>query len=172
MTNSKKDVCNEGIFQQIFKSIAKDLYNYLYYKYGVDNHPEDVVQVAFEKLWKNCKQVDPTKAKSFLFTVANNEMLNSISRKKTVLNYRQLKSKGYTAETPEFLMEEKEYHERLKRAIEELTNDQRVTFLLNRIEGKKHQEIADLLGISKKAVEKRVYTALKILREKLEFDKI
>jgi len=163
-----KNVCHEKVFNDLFRSLSKDLHDFLYYKFGESNNPQDIVQIAFEKLWKNCKSVLPEKAKSFIYTVANNEMLNSISRKKTVLNYSLQKPKDYTAETPEFLLEEKEYHDRLKKAIEELSEEQRVTFLLNRIEGKKHQEIADLLGISRKAVEKRIYTALKILREKVE----
>jgi len=164
------NTCNERVFNKLFRSLSKDLHDFLYYKFGKDNSPEDVVQVAFERLWKNCGSVLPAKAKSFLFTVANNEMLNSISRKKTVLSYNMHKPKDYTAETPEFLLEEKEYHDRLQRAIGELSEDQRVTFLLNRIEGKKHQEIADMLGVSRKAVEKRIYTALKILRQKVELN--
>lgn len=163
-----KNICNEKTFVSLFKVHSKDLHDFLYYKYGEENNPMDIVQVAFEKLWKNCKNVLPEKAKSFLYTVANNEMLNSISRKKTVLNYTLQKPKNYTTESPEFILEEKEYHDRLKKAIEELSEEQRVTFLLNRIEGKKHQEIADMLGISRKAVEKRIYTALKILHEKVE----
>ncbi|GAO27755.1 RNA polymerase sigma factor [Geofilum rubicundum] len=167
-----KNICKEEVFSRIFTTLSTDLFNFLYYKYGENNNPQDIVQAAFEKLWNNCKDVVPEKAKSFLFTVANNEMLNSLSRKKTVLNYSLQKPKDYTNETPEYLLEEKEYHNRLKQAIEELTEEQRVTFLLNRIEGKKHQEIAEMLGISRKAVEKRIYTALKILREKVEIDKI
>ena len=85
-----------------------------------------------------------------------------------MLNYARHKPKDYTGESPEFLLEEKEYHDRLQKALEELSEDQRVTFMLNRVEGKKHQEIADLLGISRKAVEKRIYTALKIIRSKVE----
>jgi RNA polymerase sigma-70 factor (ECF subfamily) len=166
-----ENVCEEKVFNEIFKSISKDLHDFLYYKFGENNNPQDIVQLAFEKLWKNCKNILPEKAKSFLFTVANNEMLNSISRKKTVLNYRLQDPKNYTVESPEYLLEEKEYHERLKKALEELSEEQRVTFLLNRVEGKKHQEIADILGISRKAVEKRIYTALKILRQKVEIDK-
>lgn len=168
----RESACKEKVFNQIFRSYSKDLHDFLYYKYGASNNPQDIVQVAFEKLWENCTNVLPEKARSFLFTVANNEMLNSIARKKTVLNYRLQKPKEFTNETPEFLLEEKEYHDRLQKAIEELTEEQRVTFLLNRIEGKKHQEIADMLGISRKAVEKRIYTALKILREKVEIKKI
>ena len=164
------NTCNERVFNKLFRSLSKDLHDFLYYKYGKDNSPEDVVQVAFEKLWRNCRSVLFGKAKSFLFTVANNEMLNSISRRKTVLSYSLQRPKDYTAETPEFLLEEKEYHDRLQRAIGELSEEQRVTFLLNRIEGKKHQEIADMLGVSRKAVEKRIYTALKILRQKVELN--
>jgi len=166
------NICKEKVFNGIFKTYSKDLYNFLYYKYGANNNPQDVVQVAFEKLWKNCKKVLPEKAKSFLYTVANNEMLNAIARKKTVLNYSLQKPKDYTLESPEFLLEEKEYHDRLQRALEELSEEHRVTFMLNRVEGKKHQEIADMLGLSRKAVEKRIYTALKILREKVELTNI
>lgn len=99
-------------------------------------------------------------------------MLNSLSRKKTVLNYSVEKPRDYTHESPEFLLEEKEYHERLKTALEGLSEEQRVTFMLNRVEGKKHQEIAEMLGISRKAVEKRIYTALHILKQKVEITKI
>jgi RNA polymerase sigma-70 factor (ECF subfamily) len=49
-----------------------------------------------------------------------------------------------------------------------LTEAQRTAFLLHRIEGKKYQEIADMLGISVKAVEKRIHGALVTLREEIE----
>lgn len=163
-----KNICKEKVFNGLFKAHSKELYKFLYYKYGESNNPRDIVQSAFEKLWKNCENVSFEQAKSFLYTVANNEMLNSISRKNTRLNYTLQKPKDYTIETPEYLLEEKEYHDRLQRAIEDLTEEQRVTFMLNRVEGKKHQEIADMLGISRKTVEKRIYTTLKLLRQKVE----
>lgn len=173
MNDIKNDnICKEKVFNGLFKTYSKDLHDFLYYKYGESNSPQDVVQIAFEKLWKNCKNVLPEKAKSFLYTVANNEMLNLIARKKTILNYNLHKPKDYTIESPEFLLEEKEYNDRLQKALEELSQEQRVTFLLNRIEGKKHQEIADMLGVSRKTVEKRIYTALRILQEKVELIKI
>lgn len=164
---SEDNVCEEKLFQNIFKSHSKDLYRFLYYKYGEDNNPQDLVQEAFLKLWNNCHKVSPEKARSFLFTIASNQVLNELAKKKTALNYSKEKQKIYTIESPEYVLEETEYMEQLKNALEELSEDQRVTFLMNRVEGKKHQEIADLLGISRKAVEKRIYTALAILREKL-----
>ncbi len=163
-----KNVCKEEVYNDLFRLYSKNLHDFLYYKFGADNNPKDIVQEAFIKLWNNCRNILPEKAKSFLFTVANNHMLNELSKKKTALNYSQIKPKSYTIESPEYIMEGNEYMDKLQKAIEELSEDQRITFLLNRIEKKKHKEIAEMLGVSRKTVEKRIYTALKILKEKVE----
>lgn len=167
MTGNEENVCEEGLFNELFRNHSKNLYQFLYYRYGEENHPRDVVQEAFIKLWDNCHKILPEKARSFLFTVANNQMLNDLSKKKTVIRYHQERPRDYTLESPDFIMEESEYMARLERAIGDLTEEQRVAFLLNRIEGKKHKEIAMMLGISQKAVEKRIYTALNIIIEKV-----
>lgn len=164
---SRENVCEEKLFNELFKAHSKDLYRFLYYKYGAENNPGDLVQEAFIKLWNNCQKVLPEKARAFLFTVANNQMLNELAKKKTVLKFSQDKPKGHTVESPQFVMEEAEYLARLQKAIEDLPEGQRVAFLLNRIEGKKHKEIAEMLGISQKAVEKRIYSALENICEKV-----
>lgn len=163
----EKDVCKESVFSELFKSYSEELYQFLYYKYGPQHNPRDLVQDAFSKLWDNCKKVIPEKARGFLFTVANNLTLNVIAKQKTVWKYEQEPHSGKTFESPEYVMEASEYMEQLQEALDSLTEDQRVTFMLNRVEGKKHKEIAEMLGISQKAVEKRIYKALAILREKV-----
>ena len=65
-------------------------------------------------------------------------------------------------------MEEDEYRQKLEQAIANLTEAQRVAFLMNRVEGKRFKEIAALLNISTKAVEKRIYGALKKLRQDID----
>ncbi|HEX8041039.1 MAG TPA: RNA polymerase sigma factor [Chryseosolibacter sp.] len=162
-----ENTCEEKVFNELFHTHSKDLYQFLYYKFGADNNPSDLVQDAFIKLWDNCARVPPDKARSFLFTVANNQMLNELSRKKTALKYSLEKHRGDTTQSPQYLMEEKEYMERLQAAINSLSEEQRAAFLLNRIEGKKHREIAEMLGISQKAVEKRIYSALASITEKV-----
>jgi RNA polymerase sigma-70 factor (family 1) len=164
---NSSEISSKAEFDALFKEHANDLYRFLYYKYGAENNPEDLVQEAFLKLWNNRKAVPADKARGFLFTVANNQMLNELAKKKTVLKYAQQKPKVYTIESPDYLLEGNEYMDRLQAALESLSEEQRVTFLMNRIEGKKHQEIADLLGISRKAVEKRIYTALDIIQQKI-----
>ena len=165
--NLHKNICEETLYSNFFKKYAEDLHSFLYYKFGDHLNPKDKVQEAFIKVWENCKNITPEKAKNYLFTVGNNLMLNEVKHQKVVLKFQKEKPKSHTNENPEFLMEESEYSQKLQKAISSLTEAQRVAFLLNRIEGKKHKEIAQLLDISTKAVEKRIYGALKKLKEQI-----
>ncbi|WP_452222858.1 RNA polymerase sigma factor [Lacinutrix chionoecetis] len=162
------NICDEIRFNALFKKYAKDLHNFLYYKFGDHLNPKDKTQDAFIKLWENCKKVAPEKAKSYLFTIANNLMLNEAKHHKIVLKHQKLKQKHQTNLSPEFILEEKQYMQKLETALSRLSEAQRTAFLMNRVEGKKHKEIAELLGISSKAVEKRIYGALKKLREDIK----
>ena len=73
-----------------------------------------------------------------------------------------------TIESPEYLLEEEEFKKKLQHTLSLLSDAQREVFLLNRIDGKKYREIAEMLGVSQKAIEKRMSGALKILREHIE----
>ncbi|MFL1011853.1 RNA polymerase sigma factor [Flavisericum labens] len=161
-------ICEEHIFSSIFKKHSKDLHNFLYYKFGELLNPKDKVQEAFIKLWENCAKISPDKAKSFLFTTANNLMLNEAAHQKVVLKYQQTKPKTSTNESPEFLMQESEYNVKLQKALANLTEAQREAFMMNRVEGKRFKEIAEILDISTKAVEKRIYGALEKLRKDIK----
>lgn len=161
-------VCEENLFATLFRKHLKVLRNYLLYKFGDSEKANDVAQDAFMKLWENCANVPEEKAKSYLYTVANNIALNKIAHKKVVLNYAQQAPKTkQTSENPEFLLEEEEFKTKLQNAIANLTEAQRTAFLMNRIDGKKYHEIADLLDISVKAVEKRISGALVSLRKEI-----
>jgi RNA polymerase sigma-70 factor (ECF subfamily) len=164
------NVCKENTFSRIHQKWAKNLHDFLYYKFGSQYNPQDVVQEAFVKLWENCANVTEEKAKSFLFTVGNNLSINKTKHQKVVWSYEQEnKDSNHTdQQDPSFLLEEKEYEQKLQKALAALSEEKRVTFLMCKVEGKKHQEIAEILGISQKAVEKRIYTALKELRETIE----
>ena len=172
----KKDlndsICKEAIFERIYNKYSKDLHSYLYYKYGEQFNPKDKVQDAFVKLWSHCKKITLNKAKSFLYTVANNMMLNDIKHQKVVLKHQQIHSKHYTYETPEFILEKEQFLERYNKVLTNLNEEQRVAFLLNKTEGKKHSEIAEMLGVTQKVVEYRIYSAFNILKKELKGFKI
>jgi len=165
MNNS---VCQEKVYANIYNDYSKDLHNYLYYKYGDQFDINDKVQEAFIKLWDKCKDITLEKAKGFVFMVAKNMMLNEIKHHKVVLKHQQIKPKDYTNENPEFLLEKEQFYQKYQRALAKLNEEQRTAFLLNKVEGKKHQEIADMLNITKKVVEYRIYTAFKIIKAEIK----
>ena len=172
MKNAKplfENTCEKTVFSKLHERYAKDIHDFIYYKFGEQYSPKDKVQEAFMKLWENCKKISPEKAKSYLFSVANNTTLNTLKHKKVVLKYESNTSKNDSnIQDPQFLLEEKEYLIKYQKALSKLTEEKRVAFMLNRVEGKKHKEIAELLGISRKAVEKRIYSALKQLRQDID----
>ncbi len=166
--NLHKDICDEQIFSKVYNTYIKDVHDFLYYKYGDQFNPGDKAQDAFIKLWENCGKVTLESAKSFLFKVASNLTLNEIKHQKVVLKHRQIKPKDYTNEDPEFLMRKEEYLSQYQKALSKLTEEQRVAFTLNKIEGKKHSEIAELLNVTQKVVEYRIYSAFKVLKTELK----
>jgi len=162
------NVCEEQVFNTIFKSNSKTIFNYIYYKYGNEEKAYDAVQEAFVKLWENCAKVAPDKAKAFVYKVANNLYLNVLKAEKVRLKYAEKATKDRNQESPEFLLEEKEFKHKLDRALDSLPENQRTVFLLNRIDGKKYAEIAEMEGVSVKAIEKRMHLALKTLRAQID----
>ncbi|BDW91742.1 RNA polymerase sigma factor [Allomuricauda sp. XS_ASV26] len=162
------NVCEDHIFSEVFKTHSRTVFNFIFYKFGNEEKAHDAVQEAFVKLWQNCAKVSPDKAKSYVYTVANNLYLNVIKAEKVRLKHAGSLVNDRTNESPEFLMEEKEYKEKLDNALNALPENQRTTFLLNRVDGKKYAEIAELEGVSVKAIEKRMHLALKSLREHID----
>lgn len=163
-----KSVCEQKNFEEVFNKHSQTLRNYIYYKCGDTQQAEDIVQEAYIKLWHNCAKVIFEKAKSFLYTVANNHFLNEVAHKKVVLEYQKQNTTNNTSiETPQFILEEDEFHQKLKKAIADLPERQREVFLLSRIDKKKYSEIAEIVGVSVKAVEKRMSKALLTLKEQI-----
>jgi RNA polymerase sigma-70 factor (family 1) len=165
----KQNLCEEAYFSTFYKEHFKSVNNFAYYKCGDQAGALDLVQDAFSKIWENCSNIDFLKAKTYLFTTVNNLFLNTVRHQKVVINYaKEAPYMDKDNENPEYIFEEEEFKKKLQNAIASLSEIQREVFLMNRIDGKKYREIAEILGISQKAVEKRMSGALKILRETIE----
>jgi RNA polymerase sigma-70 factor (ECF subfamily) len=163
-----KDICDKLRFSKLYEKYAQSLSNILLYKYGELLNPSDKVQEAYIKLWENCAKIKPEAVKSFLYTTANNMMLNEVKHQKVVLKYQQVKPKDYTNESPEFILRKKEFLKRFERVLSQLKEEERAAFLLNKVDGKTHKEVAEILGITKKVAEHRIYAALNKLKNELE----
>ena len=167
MPKKMSDICNPVVFNQIFKTYAKDLKRFLYFKFKDRTKTDDVLQDTFVKLWTNCDKVDYPKVKSYLFTIANHLFLDIKRHEKIIQNHENNFVNYNKTESPEFLLIEKEYYDKFQNLLNRLPTRQREVFVLNRIEKKKYKEIAVILGISIKTVEKHMHSALVFMKEQL-----
>ena len=168
MMEENRNVCQEGIFKNIFEEHSEVIRNFIYYKCGDIQQAEDIAQESFVKLWNNCKKVMLDNAKSFLMKIAQNTFYNEVKRSKVILKYNNsVDVSNLYDHDPEFLMEEKEFLNLLNKAISDLRPKLREVFLLSRKDKKTYKEIADIVGVTQKAVEGRMSLALLELKDKL-----
>ena len=158
-------VCQEKTYQEIYFEYSEYLRNFLYYKSGDMVLAEDICHDSYIKLWENCSKVTIEKAKSYLFTIANNLFLNKAKKDKVILKFGKTLASKSDHNDPHFILQKDEFKQKLEKAISELPETQREVFLMNRIDKKKYKEIAEELGVSVKAVEKRMHKALAALRK-------
>jgi RNA polymerase sigma-70 factor (ECF subfamily) len=164
-SKEEQDVCQESVYERLFLSLAPLLRNFLLYKFKDLERAEDMVQEAFFIMWQNCRKVTPALAKAYLFKVAQNQFLKLLDKDKVRQKHLDFQTVQQNEQNPEFQMEYNEFEGIISRAIDQLPEGQREVFLLNRIEKKTYVEIAEMLGVSVKAVEKRMHKALLKLRK-------
>ena len=168
-TNS---VCEEQVYNNLYKTHAKSLRNHLYFKFGDLEKAEDVVQEAFVKLWMKCSTVLFDNVGGFLYTISKNLFIDKIRSKKVSLEFeKNYITVEHESEDPYFHLRTKEFKQQIEKSIAALPEKQREAFLLNRIEKLTYKEIAQKLEISQTAVENRISKALIKLKEIVEVQK-
>lgn len=156
-------------FKALFDQYYTPIKNFLYYKCGDIDQSEDITQDVFMKLWDKREEVELQTVKSYLYTIANNMLLNKFRHEKVVLNFVERHQTRQEEQSPEFALEEKEFKTELENVISAMPEKQREVFLMNRIEEMTYKEIAERLELSVKAVEKRMHGALNHVRTHLEY---
>ncbi|RAW02246.1 RNA polymerase sigma factor [Pseudochryseolinea flava] len=151
-------------FKLAFDEYYRPIKNFLYYKLSDIHLAEDITQEVFIKTWDKRDSVMTETIKSYLYKIANNLAINHFNSGKTRFELKLKDHDRTISESPEYVMEKDEFAARLNRAMDNLPEQQRVVFLMNRIDDLTYREIADRLEISVKAVEKRMQNALESLR--------
>lgn len=134
---------------------------------------EELVSETFAALWENKEKyaLDPG-VSSLLYKMVQNRCLNHIKHQKIESEYVQyLLKKNLLTETSSFEEEKliaKEFELHIRDAINNLPHRCRQVFKLSRFEHKRNREIADILNISKKTVERQMSIALQKLRLRLQ----
>jgi RNA polymerase sigma-70 factor (ECF subfamily) len=126
----------------------------------VPEDAQDVVQSAFEKMWKNHQDVKIETAKAYLFTVAYNQMIDHIRKNKrmTLVDEFSESSKiGWSRQT--------NLKKELDHALQQLTPLQKSLILLKDYEGYSYEEIGKITSLNASQVKVYLHRARLQLKE-------
>lgn len=154
-------------YQQIFKELYRPIRNFIYFRCSDADLAEDITQDTFLKLWETRSKIDRSTVKAYLYKIAQNNTINHQKRQQLFFQFMRKAGSEKEYDTPEKMVEMEQYEEKLQKALAQLPEGGREVFLMNRLEDLTYVEIADRLGLSVKAIEKRMSKVLKILREHL-----
>jgi RNA polymerase sigma-70 factor (family 1) len=157
----------EQWFKEVFDKNYEYIRNYLFYLSGNIELAEDLVQDVFLQLWEIRDKVKSETVRSFLFTIARNCFFKNIRQKKYDLKFKSTYLEQVENESPQYILELKEFDEKLQKTIAGLPEKCRIVFLMNRIDDMTYAQIADSLQVSVKAIEKQMSKALSILRNEI-----
>jgi RNA polymerase sigma-70 factor (ECF subfamily) len=146
MTEREYNECVTAYADNVYRFILKNLRH--------EEDARDVVQTAFEKMWRNREEVDAQKSKSYLFTVAYHQMIDHIRKVKRI----QLRE-----EFDEDVRIQHKPANNLKKILEEalarLSETQRSLVLLKDYEGYSYEEIVKITGLNESQVKVYLHRA-------------
>jgi RNA polymerase sigma factor (sigma-70 family) len=135
-------------YNDAVKGYAKNIFRFVFKNLKNKEAAEDLVQDCYLKLWQNRQNVDSTKIKSWLFSVAHNAMINHIKAEagKTSLDTTEV-SYLSTERAPE-----PDLKDLVERSLQELPPLQRAVILLRDYEGYNYKEIGEILQLNEPQV--------------------
>jgi len=163
----KVETGTESWFKGVFDENYEYIRNYLFYLSGDIKLAEDLVQDVFLRLWEKRSSVKNESVRAFLFTIARNDFLKNRRQHKYDLKFRSTYFEQIENKSPEYLLELKEFDQKLQKTIAGMPEKCRVIYLMSRIDEMTYAEIAGSLKVSVKAVEKQMSKALRILQNEL-----
>jgi RNA polymerase sigma-70 factor (ECF subfamily) len=169
---------DDAAFAELVELYHQRLVTVLQHLIGGSQEAEDLAQEVFLRVYRGRKKYHPrAKFSTWLFTIANNLALNHLrnrQRKPVVpLNLRDSGPLGpRPAEQmvpdrenpPTHHLAQQELAEVVKRALETLNERQKVAVVLNKFEDMNYAEIADVMGLTTKAVKSLLSRARENLR--------
>jgi RNA polymerase sigma-70 factor (ECF subfamily) len=139
---------------------------------------KDIGYEVFLTVWEKRQQIDFTVSMlPFLLVLTRNMCLNRLKAAKTRQKYMKMAENNYRESiinyTSLFMSAQTnlysdEIQTLLNEALEEMPEQIQRTFYMSRDMGMKYSDIAELDNVSVKAIEKRMMTALRILRVKFK----
>lgn len=163
-----KSIHHKSDFEVLFRSHYKALVGYANRLVANVEVSEDLVQQVFVNLWERRDQIEIEGShRSYLLRSVHNACLNHFKHEQVKKDHATHALITESNSESHDLLEEEELRERVFKHINELPEQCRKIFTMNRLDGLKYQQIADELNLSVKTVENQMGKALKHMREKL-----
>lgn len=146
MTDKEYNHCVTTYADNVYRFIVKNLRH--------EEDARDVVQSAFEKMWRNRENIDTEKCKSYLFTVAYHQMIDHLRKSKKV----QLKEEF----NEDMKVTNRPVHNAkkiLEEALSRLSETQRSLVMLKDYEGYSYEEIGKITGLNESQVKVYLHRA-------------
>lgn len=115
----------------------------------------DVVQDAFEKLWKVHGDVQAAKAKSYLYTTAYRTLIDRLRKESKNVLMEEGESYEHHSEQTQY----SDLKELLQEALNKLPSIQKTVVLLRDYEGYDYAEIGQITGLNESQVKVYIYRA-------------
>ena len=152
-------------FKNLFDIHFDTIRNYIYYRSGDPEIATDIAQETFMRVWEKQIKIEEKKIKGLLYKIARDLFISNYRRQKIVLQFKLNLKPDIVDHSPEDQLQFEELKAKYETALANLPEKQRTVFLMSRMEQLKYREIADILDISVKAVEKRMKHALDYLKQ-------
>lgn len=153
---------NERDYNYCVNEYSDNLYRFILKNLRHEEDAGDIVQTAFEKLWRNREMVETEKSKSYLFTVAYNQMIDHIRKNKRV----QLKE-DFTDDQRIQYQQSGNLKKVLMEALNKLNETQRSLVMLKDYEGYSYEEIGSIMSLNESQVKVYLHRARLILKNYL-----
>ena len=153
---------NEREYNECVSTYADNVYRFIVKNLRHEEDARDVVQTAFEKMWRNRDEVDATKCKSYLFTVAYHQMIDHIRKNKRIHLKEEFNEEARIQDRPAHNMKKV-----LEEALSRLSETQRSLVLLKDYEGYSYEEIGKITNLSESQVKVYLHRARVQLKEYL-----
>jgi RNA polymerase sigma-70 factor (ECF subfamily) len=159
----------QAFFDYFFDKYYRGLCVYAYRMLKSKSEAEDIVEDFFVRILENRKNIRiESSVKSYFIRSVHNRCLDYLAHQKVIASHEIYHLKMMNEEDfQEYPLIDTELKLQIEKAIQNLPDGIRETFILNRFEGLKYQQIADQENISVKTVEYRISKALNILRKEL-----
>lgn len=141
-------------FGQIVLRYQTEAWRVAYRFTGDATEAEDLAQKAFIRIFEASSRYKPTASfRTYLYRIINRLCLDHV-RKKRPVHVEELPTVTDPGPSPGEVARRKERDVMVQKAVEALPRNQRMAIILRYFEGLGWAEIADIMGVSTKAVER------------------